>query len=508
MRCSKRTADRETDQTLMSCRASPTTPGTPENTAGEVKRLRRRTDISQERNNVKRKEKRGTEDDKGGEQIKCTLRKQTLAVLPHQWISLRRLQTLENSLALGREMLPASLSSYTPSRSGSQAHESRDQRRVLNLSFLPPIDKGLFVLLQDANLYCSVKAYTEAVSSLYTALQLTSKGLVLKDTQYADPEDINLVISYIQARLVVCCLRIKKPQLALEHAHRSIQLNPSHFQNHLRQAVVYRMLGKPCQAAKSVLTADWLYCLLGGTERHISTQLKLYWQVSRTDGHSVDECVCVCSTHLTAEILFRSHPNLYVSSSSDPRGGHVLPQTTELLSATDVSQHYLMTLGFRRKEEGLILKKIFSGIWPSLPGLCTTIYSLNRLYEKILPILDLMQATQINVSVYVGSGLIEGLQYGSLLVKLGHHREHNIILHRSQAQLATAPYLPQISMQQENTLVSSCTVFNAVPQVTDILSIMDSKKDYFSVIPNFKFGHISQYFTCICLEFVRRYLEI
>ena len=40
-----------------------------------------------------------------------------------------------------------------------------------------------------------------------------------------------------------------------------------------------------------MLTADSLYCLLGGTERHISTPLKLYWQVSRTDGHSVDECV-------------------------------------------------------------------------------------------------------------------------------------------------------------------------------------------------------------------------
>lgn len=42
-----------------------------------------------------------------------------------------------------------------------------------------------------------------------------------------------------------------------------------------------------------MLTADWLYCtVLGGTERHISTKLKLYWQVSRTDGCSADECVC------------------------------------------------------------------------------------------------------------------------------------------------------------------------------------------------------------------------
>lgn len=42
---------------------------------------------------------------------------------------------------------------------------------------------------------------------------------------------------------------------------------------------------------RSVLTADWLYCLLGGTERHISRLLKLYWQVSRTDGCSPDKLV-------------------------------------------------------------------------------------------------------------------------------------------------------------------------------------------------------------------------
>ncbi|XP_051233435.1 spermatogenesis-associated protein 16-like [Dicentrarchus labrax] len=166
------------------------------------------------------------------------------------------------------------------------------------------------------------------------------------------------------------------------------------------------------------------------------------------------------------EASMKQHPVFADFIYTDPRGGHVLPQTTELLSATDVSQHYLMTLGFRRKEEGLILKKIFSGIWPSLPdtgrkGKVSPMQQqyeeveTQRLYEKILPILDLMQATQINSGVYVGSGLIEGLQYGSLLVKLGHHREHNIILHRSQAQLATAPYLPQISMQQENTLLQA-----------------------------------------------------
>lgn len=40
-----------------------------------------------------------------------------------------------------------------------------------------------------------------------------------------------------------------------------------------------------------VLTADYLYgTVSGGAERFISTQLKLYWQVSRTDGRSAHEC--------------------------------------------------------------------------------------------------------------------------------------------------------------------------------------------------------------------------
>lgn len=36
-------------------------------------------------------------------------------------------------------------------------------------------------------------------------------------------------------------------------------------------------------------SADWLDCLSESAERQISTGLKLYWQVSGTDGHSVGE---------------------------------------------------------------------------------------------------------------------------------------------------------------------------------------------------------------------------
>ncbi len=38
--------------------------------------------------------------------------------------------------------------------------------------------------------------------------------------------------------------------ISLLSIYRSIQLNPISFQNHLRQAMAYRLLGNPCEAAR------------------------------------------------------------------------------------------------------------------------------------------------------------------------------------------------------------------------------------------------------------------
>uniref|UniRef100_A0A3Q1FDE0 Spermatosis associated 16 n=1 Tax=Acanthochromis polyacanthus TaxID=80966 RepID=A0A3Q1FDE0_9TELE len=401
----------------------------------------------------------------------------TCLLLLSSTFSFKRLLNMENCLAFGMEMLPiysksspffsssshqASQPSHTAtsasSLSGSQAHKSSDQSHGPNLNFLPPIDKGLFVLLRDANLYCRKKTYTDAVSSLHTALQLTSKGQVLRDSQCADPEEIQLVISYIQTKLVVCYLRMNKSQLALEHAHR-LDLSISLTNCFLSLCVI-----------RSVLTADWLYCLLGGTERHISTQLKLYWQAMLYEAQLREKDISVMYTPYSGEPTakdidqaqegcMKQHPAFTDLIFTDPKGDHIQPQTTQWLSAPAVPQHYLITLGFRRRQDGVFLKRLYPDLCPKLPGLSPMEpHELVETYKKVLPILDLMQATKINVSVHVGSGLIEWLQYGSLLVKPGYHREHTAIVHRCQAQLATAPYLSQITTQQENTLVSSCVV--------------------------------------------------
>lgn len=164
--------------------ALPTTPAV-------VIRLKRESDISHERK--EKEDKDNTEGDTRGTQIEHTPRS-NLTSPPFRRISLRRLLNVENSLAFGREMLPAfnkslpssssveasfsshtvplSSSSSTSSISGSQAYKSTDQRPGINLNFLPPVDEGLFTLLQDANLFCSTKAYAAAVSSLCTALQV------------------------------------------------------------------------------------------------------------------------------------------------------------------------------------------------------------------------------------------------------------------------------------------------------------------------------------------------
>lgn len=158
-----------------------------ESTGQEVKRLRRQSDNSQKRKEKENKD--SIEGDKGGTQTEHTPRRCNRTSPPYKRISLKRLQSVENSLAFGMEMLPvlnktlpssssvqASLPSHSApssySFSGSHAYKSEDQRDGLNLNFLPPVDEGLLILLQDADSFCITKAYAEAVSALCTALQV------------------------------------------------------------------------------------------------------------------------------------------------------------------------------------------------------------------------------------------------------------------------------------------------------------------------------------------------
>ncbi|XP_042621714.1 spermatogenesis-associated protein 16-like [Cyprinus carpio] len=169
---------------------------------------------------------------------------------PH--ISLRDLMEAETKLVFGDEqdITHKSLAS-TATQLMCQAAEIGGPPSGPNLSFLPQIDKWLDVALQDANSYYQQKKYATAASRFTAALELCSKGTVFEKPFNADYEDICKAASFIESKIVTCYLRKKWPNPALLHSHRSIQLNPICFQNHLGQAMVYRLLGNPCEAASN-----------------------------------------------------------------------------------------------------------------------------------------------------------------------------------------------------------------------------------------------------------------
>lgn len=55
---------------------------------------------------------------------------------------------------------------------------------------------------------------------LFFFFKLCSKGAALGKPFEASAEDIASVASFIETKLVTCYLRMRKPDLALNHAHR------------------------------------------------------------------------------------------------------------------------------------------------------------------------------------------------------------------------------------------------------------------------------------------------
>ncbi|XP_016105579.1 spermatogenesis-associated protein 16-like [Sinocyclocheilus grahami] len=227
--------------------------------------------------------------------------------------------------------------------------------------------------------------------------------------------------SFIESRIVACYLRMKRPNPALLHSYRSIQLNPICFQNHLRQAMVYRLLGNPCEAARGSMIADYIYWLSGGNNQHISELIKLYWQV-RTDG-----------------LLGAPGGSTYFENNFaimfTPWFGKPSSNTIEKVEAAFQKLYPPFT------------DYIFTG--QKSPFTTPNYRDLEMIYEmqgkKILPVLDFIKCTKLSVGFSTGSGLIERLQYASILGQLNRFREHTHVLQYRLAQLAVARYLQDIS---------------------------------------------------------------
>ncbi|KAB0373716.1 hypothetical protein FD755_013972, partial [Muntiacus reevesi] len=143
------------------------------------------------------------------------------------------------------------------------------------------------------------------------------------------------------------------------------------------------------------------------------------------------------------------------------QGLHVLPQTVDWSSFPP--QQYLLTLGFKNKEDGKFLEKVSSRKLPTFTehktpfSLLTkedTVRHMETMGKRILPVLDFIRGTQLNGSFRACSGVMEKLQYASLLSRLQRVKEQSQVINQAMAELATIPYLQDISQQEVGLLQS------------------------------------------------------
>ncbi|NXC43929.1 SPT16 protein, partial [Penelope pileata] len=334
------------------------------------------------------------------------------------------------------------------------------------------VDERLQAALREASTCFGQKNYAVAAGLFATALELCSKGAAIGKSFDPSPEDISSIASFIETKLVTCYLKLRKPDLALNHSHRSITLNPAYFRNHLRQAAVFRRLERYSEAARSAMIADYMYWLTGGTEKHISKLIKLYWQAMIEEAITREESFSVMYTPFVTKLkvdnrdkmmntFTKKHPGYTQLIYTDPRGLHILPQTTEWSSPPP--QQYLLTLGFRNKQTGKTLEKVSSRKVPvfsdlKLPFSPLTEEDLRRQWEtvgkKIMPVMDLIRSTKLTDNVCACSHAIEKLHYASILGRLQQVTEQSQVINQAMAELATIPYLQDISQQDAELLQS------------------------------------------------------
>ncbi|XP_061490489.1 spermatogenesis-associated protein 16 [Rhineura floridana] len=347
-----------------------------------------------------------------------------------------------------------------------------DSSRSPDISLLPQMDKWLQVSLKDASTCYRQKKYAVAAGQFRTALELCSKGAALGKPFEASPKDISSIASFIETKLVICYLKMRKPDLALNHSHRSIILNPAYFRNHLRQAAVFRCLERYSEAARSAMVADYMYWLSGGSEQHTSKLIKLYWQAMIEEAITRAECFSVMYTPFATkvkageidklkEVFTKKHPDYVEYIYTDPHGLHSLPQTGDWSCPSP--QSYLLTLGFKNKEVGKFLEKMSCRKLPTFSEHKAPFSPLTKeeakrhletIGKRILPIMDFIRGTKLTETFCTCSGVIEKLQHASLLGRLQRIKEQSQVINQAMAELATIPYLQDISQQDAELLQS------------------------------------------------------
>ncbi|KFZ65933.1 Spermatogenesis-associated protein 16, partial [Podiceps cristatus] len=364
---------------------------------------------------------------------------------------------------------PAVSTSTQPARRDSEAADALGTPAG---SALPQIDRRLQTTLREASACYRQKNYAAAAEQFSTALELCSKGAAIDNAFESSPEDISSIASFIETKLVTCYLKLKKPDDALNHSYRSIILNPTYFRNHLRQAAAFRCLERYSEAARSTMIADYMYWLTRGTEQHISKLIKLYWQAMIEEAITREVSFSVMYTPFVTEvnadkinkikdIFAKKHPDYVEHIYTDPHGLHILPQTAEWPSLPP--QKYLLTLGFRNKHIGKILERWSSRKLPvfserKAPFSPLTREETKRYWDytgkKIVPVMDFIRSTKLTDNLCACSRGIEKLHYASLLGRLQRVEEQSQVINQAMAELATVPYLQDISQQDAELLQS------------------------------------------------------
>ncbi|KFP91092.1 Spermatogenesis-associated protein 16, partial [Apaloderma vittatum] len=333
------------------------------------------------------------------------------------------------------------------------------------------VNKSLQQVLQEASTCYRQSDYAGAVEKFSAALELCSKGVATAAFR-SSAEDISSIASFIETKLVICYLKLRKPDDAVNHAHRSIILNPAYFRNHLRQAAVFRCLERYSEAARSVMIAEYIYWLTGGTEQRTSNLIKQYWEAMLDEAITTEVSFSIMYTpfvkdmkankrNAIRDIFVKKHPDYSAYIYTDPHGFHILPQTAEWPYLPH--RKYSLTLGFRNNQLRKILERWSSKRVPifserKAPFCPLTKEEAKRFWDntgkKIMAVMDIIRSTKLIDDICPCARGIEKLHYASLLGHLERDEEKSQEINQAMAELATLPYLQDISQQDTELLQS------------------------------------------------------
>ncbi|NXH13387.1 SPT16 protein, partial [Bucco capensis] len=347
--------------------------------------------------------------------------------------------------------------------------------RAPHSSSLPVIGECLQTTLCQGSSCYRENNCAAAVEQFTAALKLCNEGWALDDPWKASSEDISSVASFIETKLAMCYLELKMPDHALDHAHRSITLNPAYFRNHLRQAAAFWRLHRYSEAARSAMIADYMYWLAGGTDRDTSKLIKLYWQFMIEEALIEAMYFSVMYTPFSTEVTddtikkldkksAAKHPVYMKHIYTDPHELHILPKMSDWLSQRP--QQYLLTLGFKSKYIGKLFERCLRGKQSIFSGQKASLYTLTKeeaekywheIGKKLMSVMDFVRSTKLTDNCCPCLHGIEKLQYASLLGCMKRDKEQSQVINQAMAELATLPYLQDISEKDVRLLQSLMT---------------------------------------------------